>query len=330
MAARVELEELSQPDDAPESPLSVAPPTNLDIPEQVVVKKPPKKHVTRYMMIERLNKSCSIIDNDLHHPWGVAVNKKGDIIVAEFNRHCISVFSPKGEHLFSFGQKGSGEGQFNCPTGVAVDVQDNIVVADYKNHRVQKFSPNGTFIKAVGQQGDKSHDFNCPVGVAIHPFSGNVYVVDNKNHRIQVLSSDLSYSFRFSQCGHGDGQLFYPWDVAFDGEGKLYVADGGNHCIQVFEPRGKFLRKFGKEGGGAGELSWPSGVFVDYDNVVYVTEDGNNCFSTFTTAGHYLTSVGKKGERRAGGDFNSPKGVVVDDAGTVILSDSNHNLLQLY
>ena len=36
-------------------------------------------------------------------PWGVGINKKEEILVAERRGHCISIFSPTGEKLRSFG-----------------------------------------------------------------------------------------------------------------------------------------------------------------------------------------------------------------------------------
>ena len=45
-------------------------------------------------------------------PWGVAVNQRGEIIVAEGNGHCTSIFSPIGGRVQSFGSQGSGNGQF--------------------------------------------------------------------------------------------------------------------------------------------------------------------------------------------------------------------------
>ena len=141
--------------------------------QEVVVKPAPKKHITKHMMKEKLCKCRGTIDG-IFHPWGMAINKKGELIVAEFNAHRIAIFSQKGERLQTFGSRGSGPGQFNCPCGVAVDINDNIYVTDYNNH-VQKFTRDGAFVKAVGQQGDKRDQFNCPIGIAVHPFSDNVY-----------------------------------------------------------------------------------------------------------------------------------------------------------
>ena len=63
-------------------------------------------------------------------PWGVAINQRGEVVVTEWAGHCVSVFSPSGEKLRSFGTRGSGQGQFDRPTGVAVDGEGNILVVD--------------------------------------------------------------------------------------------------------------------------------------------------------------------------------------------------------
>ena len=84
---------------------------------------------------------------------GVAVSGKGEVVVTEYGAHRVSVFSPGGEKLRSFGTRGSGEGQFQHPCGVAVDGQGNILVTDLNNHRIQKFTSDGHFLKAVGSRG---------------------------------------------------------------------------------------------------------------------------------------------------------------------------------
>ena len=63
-------------------------------------------------------------------PEGVAVNQRGEVVVTEWSGHCVTVFSPSGEKLRSFGTHGSGQGQFQLPHGVAVDGEGNILVAD--------------------------------------------------------------------------------------------------------------------------------------------------------------------------------------------------------
>ena len=63
----------------------------------------------------------------LNQPWGVTVNQRGEIIVTEHGGHCISIFSPTGEKIQTFGIVGSDQGQFMFPHGVAADGDGNIL-----------------------------------------------------------------------------------------------------------------------------------------------------------------------------------------------------------
>ena len=66
--------------------------------------------------------------------------------VADWRNDRIQKFSPDGQHLASFGQSGSGVGQFNRPSGVCVDKDGDIYIADRQNDRVQVLAPNGRFL----------------------------------------------------------------------------------------------------------------------------------------------------------------------------------------
>ena len=265
----------------------------------------------------------------VNKPWGVAVNQRGEIIVAEGGGDCISVFRPSGEKIRTFGSKGSAQGQFNSPRGVAVDGDGSILVADLNNCRIQKFTGDGKFLTAVGQGGNKHLKFSGPIGVTINHRNRKVYISDTSNHRIQILNTDLTFSSSFGSRGSGDGQFNLPWDVvAFDSTGNVYVADTSGHRIQVFTAEGKFLRKFGKSGSGDGELNSPSSVTIDSDNIVYVTERYNHRVSMFTNEGQFLRSFGTKGE--GPGQFNLPCGIAVDRDGLVYVSDYYNNRIQIF
>ena len=261
----------------------------------------------------------------LNRPWGVAVDKRGQIIIAEWGGHCISIYST-GKKIRSFGQKGSAPGQFLCPCGVAVDRAGSILVVDRGNHRIQKFTAHEKHPALVGSDGNKPLQFSYPVGIGISP-SEKVYVCDGSNHQVQILNYDLSFSSSFGSGGSGDGHLNYPCDVAFDSRGSVYVADNGNHRIQVFTKDGRFLRKFGEKGGGHGELNNPVCVAIDSDNVVYVSEGDNHRISLFTSEGHFVRSFGTRGQ--GPGQFDRPRGIVVDKDGLVYVCDSTNGRLQI-
>ena len=264
----------------------------------------------------------------MNWPWGVAVNQKGEVIVSESNRHCVSIFSPAGGKFQSFGSQGSGHGQFSRPRGVAVDDGDNILVVDKLNHRIQKFTSDGKFITAVGKKGNKLLEFITPLGIAIHPLNKKVYITECGNHRIQILNPDLTFSSSFGSRGGDNGQFLYPWDVAFDSTGNVYVVDAANHRIQVFTAEGEYLRKFGKKGSGNGELDFPSSIAIDSDNVVYVAEFNNHRVSVFPRKCNFLTSFGSEGS--GPGQFDKPCGVAVDKNGVVYVSDFGNDSLQYF
>ena len=264
----------------------------------------------------------------LNWPWGVVVNQRGEIIVAEYSGHCISIFSPSGEKIRTFGSRGSSQGQFIGPRGVAVDGDGNILVVDGGNHRIQKFTAGGKSLTTVGQRGSKHLEFIYPFGVAVNHRNRKVYICDTENHQIQILNADLTFSSSFGSYGSGDGQFYYPWDVALDSTGNMYVADNLGHRIQVFTSEGQFLRMFGKYGSGDGELNWPSSVSIDCDDIVYVTEYNNHRVSMFTSEGLFLRSFGTKGE--GPGQFNKPHRIAVDREGHVYVSDYENSRIQIF
>ena len=259
-------------------------------------------------------------------PWGVAINQRGEIIVAEESGHCISIFSPTGEKLRSFGSEGSGPGQFNEPRGVTVDDDGNILVTDSRNDRIQKFTSNYKHITSVVSNGSNPLQFNLPVSVAISPITKKIAIVHYS--RVQILNPDLTFHSSIGSRGSGSEQFYRPYDVAFDSSGNMYMADAFKHHIQVFNPEGQFLRQFGSKGNGDGELNFPTGISIDSDDTVYVVEYRNHRVSIFTHDGKFLTSFGSGGD--GPGQFTRPLGITVDKNGTIYVADSGNNRLQIF
>ena len=274
-----------------------------------------------------MKKPINII-NGLKNPWGVAVNKKGEIIVAEKGRHCISIFSPTGQKLQSFGSEGSEPGHFNYPKGVAVDDDGNILVADSDNHCIQKFTSDNEHIISVGGRGSNHSQFNLPISLAISPITKKIAIPDWDNDRVQILNPDLTFHRSIGSKGSGNGQFNGPHDTAFDSAGNMHVTDANNHRIQVFNPEGQFLRQFGKQGKGDGELNYPAGISIESDDTVYVAEGRNHRISVFTHEGNFLTSFGSRGD--GPGQFTSPLRIVVDKNGIIYVADSENDHIQIF
>ena len=264
----------------------------------------------------------------LPQPWGVAVNKRGQIIVTDYTECSVSIFDANGEKVKSFGSSGSGPGQMSSPAGVALTATGDILLCDKSNHRIQLFSAEGKTVKCVGTQGSGDLQFQHPLYIAVHPHSNMVYVTDFGNHRVQILNADLTFSSSFGSKGSGDGQFNCPYGICFDSTGNVYVAERDNHRVQVFTARGEYVRQFGKKGDGEGELNMPVGIAIDSSGIVYVSEWGNHRISLFTGDGHFLRSFGTKG--RGPGQFNSPTDIAIDKDGKIYITDNGNGRIKVF
>lgn len=76
----------------------------------------------------------------------VAVGPGGDIFVSDGYRNArVHRFSPDGRLLRSWGEPGTGPGQFNLPHGIAVGADGTVYVGDRANNRVQLFDSDGAY-----------------------------------------------------------------------------------------------------------------------------------------------------------------------------------------
>ena len=77
----------------------------------------------------------------------VATGANGEMFIADgYGNARVHRFSADGKLLASWGQPGSGPGEFNLPHAIAVDRSNRIYVADRENSRIQIFSADGTLI----------------------------------------------------------------------------------------------------------------------------------------------------------------------------------------
>jgi sugar lactone lactonase YvrE len=88
-------------------------------------------------------------------PNDVVTAPNGDIYVAESHTNLesnpnavarISVFDRNGTFIRTFGQLGSGPGEFRTPHAMVFDAQGRLIVADRANHRVQVLDKDGKFL----------------------------------------------------------------------------------------------------------------------------------------------------------------------------------------
>lgn len=100
-------------------------------------------------------------------PRFCAFTSKDHLLVTDESdtKNPLTVLSPEGVPLYTYGSKGSGEGQLRIPTGVCVDRYDNIIIADSDNHRIHLLNRDGKFVKYVVTKRD---GLRYPLAVAIN------------------------------------------------------------------------------------------------------------------------------------------------------------------
>jgi NHL repeat len=90
-----------------------------------------------------------------NRPSDVTWDRAGNIYVADGfgTNNRIAKFTKDGNFVKTWGQTGSGQGQFNQIRGIASDAAGNIYVADAGNKRIQVFDGEGTFKSQIGNVG---------------------------------------------------------------------------------------------------------------------------------------------------------------------------------
>ena len=258
---------------------------------------------------------------DLNGPYGIALNKCGEMIVSECYGHRVSVFDIRGQKIRTFGSHGDSPDKMVLPAGIAIDDTDNIYVSSY--HKLQKFTSSGELIKCVGQEGRKEGEFDDPRGVTL--CENQVYVCDRNNHHIQVFDLDLNFVRSIGSRGNGRGEFDAPLDVKFDTAGNMYVAEYVNKRVQVMDSSGHFIRSFGQEG--EGKLHGPSGLHIA-DKYVYVSDFSGHYIVVYETSGQFVTSFGRYGQKE--GEFYGPYCVTSCGDGFIHVCDWLNDRVQIF
>jgi len=275
----------------------------------------------------------------LSFPWGVAIDRAGNIYVADTNYSQVRKVTPAGiistvAGNRSFGFAGDGrpatEASLYFPNGVAVDAVGNAYIADTFNNRIRKVTPAGIISTVAGNgsfrfSGDggpaTSASFRLPGGVAVDT-AGNLFVADKDNHRVRRITQTRTINTVAGDgtaVFSGDGgpgtsaSLRFPNGVAVDLTGNIYIADAQNRRVRKVSTAGTISTvagnggsDFSGDGGpatGAG-IFVPDGVALDAAGNLYIADRENNRIRKVTPTGTISTVAGN-GVRGFSGDGGS-------------------------
>jgi len=168
-----------------------------------------------------------------NEPTGVALAPDGDLYVSDgYGNARVHRFTPDGALRSSWGEPGSGPGQFNPPHGVWIDENGLVYISDRMNSRVQIFNPQGEYLTEWG-------DAHYPNNICIDG-AGNFYVAEmggvflyGREPRLDKLPARItvrdSRGGVLSEWGEDDpsgtGIYFCPHSIAVDSRGDVYVSE---------------------------------------------------------------------------------------------------------
>ncbi len=263
----------------------------------------------------------------LKTPFGMAIDSRGDLWVADEGNSRLEEFGAAGEYLSTFGKAGSEAGQLKEPKGIAIDSKADIWVAESGNNRVQEFSPEGKSLLVFGKAGSGNGELKEPKALAIDS-KGDIWVADTGNNRMEEFSAEGKYVSSFGKAGTEAGELKEPKGIAIDSKGDIWVADTGNNRIQEFTPGSKLLNDFGASGAGAGQFKTPFGLAFDAAGNLWVTDEGNNRIQELSSTGAFIGQFGWKGSEA--GQLDEPRDIAIDAQGEVWVTDTANNRLEKF
>jgi uncharacterized protein (TIGR03437 family) len=225
----------------------------------------------------------------LSQPEGIAVDRSGDVYVADAGAHRVrkittggSIQTVAGTGVAGFaGDGGPGNAALlNQPYGLALDSAGNLYIADLGNARVRKVAPDGAIQTVAGGgalpatstgQGSLATtvQLNQPRNVTLDGM-GSLYISDFGANQIYQVASTGTVSLvagtgaaGFSGAGTSAvlAELNAPAGLAVDLNGALYFADSGNNLVRKIY-NGVIVTVFNTPG--------PTGVALDSAGMLWV------------------------------------------------------------
>ncbi|GAB3061700.1 peptidyl-alpha-hydroxyglycine alpha-amidating lyase family protein [Intrasporangium mesophilum] len=173
-----------------------------------------------------------------NRPTKVAMAPSGDLYVSDgYGNARVHQFTSDGELVRSWGEPGTGPGQFNLPHCVSVLSDGRVLVSDRENDRLQVFDPDGAFIEAwAGLQ--------RPTATTVAR-DGLVYVLESGlwkgdesiarglmevdlTPRVSILDDHGTLLDRWGNVGDdpcAPGNLVAPHGLCIDSAHNLYIAE---------------------------------------------------------------------------------------------------------
>jgi len=149
-------------------------------------------------------------------PTDIDLNPAGEMFVTDgYGNARVHKFAADGTHLLSWGEPGTGPGEFNLPHSVWIARDGRVLIADRENDRVQVFDQNGKLLKIWPTK---------LIGPAVIYVDHDdiVYIVEHNAGLVSVLTLEGE---RLAQWGDPGFKSCH--GICCDSRGDLYVVRAG-------------------------------------------------------------------------------------------------------
>jgi hypothetical protein len=160
----------------------------------------------------------------------------------------IAKVTKDGEWLTSWGEPGSGPGQFQTPHSIAIDAKNNIYVADRGNRRIQVFDTDGKLLRQI--------TIDVPYDADAKPAIGNKPTLPTPAGMQQTMAPGAPWTVCITP---GPNQVLYASDAY---PGRIYKLSLDGKVLGVIGKAGKMLKQFG----------WIHEMACPSENELYVAE----------------------------------------------------------
>jgi DNA-binding beta-propeller fold protein YncE len=248
---------------------------------------------------------------------GIALDKQGNIYVADTGHHRVAVFDKDGKLVRAIGSEGSEAGQFGDPEDVAIGPDDLLYVLESSSpSRVQVFSLDGKFQRVLAD------GFCSPAGFTVGP-DGMIYVANTCAGRVDKFAPTGEAKAQFTGGDNPSTRFEQPVDVAVSKAGLIYVADLRHRIVML-------------DANGAIQKSWPVQVGGNLgaanlnllQDMLYLTNPDRNTVAVIDPA------TGRSDLRGAGGQdpgqFSEPTGVAAGPDGRLYVMDSDNGRIEVF
>ena len=191
-------------------------------------------------------------DARFRQPTDVAWDSEGNIYITDgYVNSRVAKFDKNGDWVKSFGEPGTGPGQFRLPHAIAIDRNNHLYVGDRSNRRVQVFDTDGQFqrmfsIDVPPPPGSKAVNGPTPTGSALAGMIGapnSVCITPGPNQvlfigestfpgRIFKVSLDGKVLGVIGRSGRNLGQFSGAHQLACPSETEVYAAETSNWRVQ--------------------------------------------------------------------------------------------------